>query len=101
MKYPNKEIMDLTKQYDFVGEEYVSNISKLFEQEENPVKLNLINKLPNLKGKIVLDVGCGDGLVIKRIENKCKDIYGIDSSKVMVSISKENVKFQKTYLFRI
>ncbi len=53
--------------------------------------------LGNLKDKIVIDIGCGDGFFTKEISKDAKFVYGIDNSKEQIAKAKkvalENVKY--------
>ncbi len=53
--------------------------------------------LGDLKGKIVVDVGCGDGFFTKELAKNAKFVYGIDNSKEQIEQAKkvalENVKY--------
>jgi 2-polyprenyl-6-hydroxyphenyl methylase / 3-demethylubiquinone-9 3-methyltransferase len=44
----------------------------------NPLRLDWINGLANLKGKRVLDVGCGGGILADAMARKGADVLGID-----------------------
>ncbi len=44
----------------------------------NPLRLDWINGLANLKGKRVLDVGCGGGILTDAMARKGADVLGID-----------------------
>ncbi len=72
-----------------VKQDYYSSISKGYDElykEEQLMKLKLILKNVNIKGK-VLDVGCGTAFYSKYF----KDYTGIDNSKGMLEKSKANV----------
>ena len=82
------------KAYNTLGREYYdtrknkSGISYFYnELLEMPTTLKMLG---NIKGKKVLDLGCGPGIYIQKLKNKCKEIKGIDISKVEVEIAKEN-----------
>ena len=55
--------------------------------------------LPKIKGKIVLDLGCGSGKYLKLLAPLSKEYYGLDISKQQLKLAKEkarkmsNVKF--------
>lgn len=54
---------------------------------EQPAMMNL---LPDLKGKTVLDLGCGFGIDCKYFaDNGAKSIVGVDISKKMINLAKE------------
>lgn len=44
----------------------------------NPLRLNWIDELANLKGKQVLDVGCGGGILSDSMARKGAQVLGID-----------------------
>ncbi|WP_456400143.1 class I SAM-dependent methyltransferase [Persephonella sp.] len=48
----------------------------------------LIDLLGDIKGKKILDVGCGDGTLTLELVNRGADVIGIDSSPEMVKASK-------------
>lgn len=53
--------------------------------------------LGNLRGKRVLDVGCGTGILLKELVSKkqFKEAIGIDLSKEMLSVARRNNKNEK------
>ncbi len=48
----------------------------------------MMEMLGNLQGKKVLDIGCGPGFYIKRINGRCKGIKGVDISDGAVKIAR-------------
>lgn len=84
--------MDLKKQYDKIGDNYISNQKSFFSKEEDGATLFIKKCLFNLKEKIVLDLGCGGGKDIKIFESLgAKSVYGVDSSKFMIDSAKKVV----------
>ena len=74
---------------------------------ENKVNANnlfeipaLFSMMPNLKDKIILDLGCGFGEHCKRfVESGAKKVIGIDISEKMLEIAKqENADSKITYI---
>lgn len=43
-----------------------------------------LEMIGDIQDKDILDVGCGDGIHMKMLENKCKSIKGIDISKKII-----------------
>lgn len=85
--------MDIKKQYNNIGKSYISLQNRFFSQNEDVGTRFIKQMLPNLKGKIVLDLGCGEGKDIKLYEGLgAKHVYGIDSSEFMVSRAKKTSK---------
>ena len=56
------------------------------ETLEKPIFLQLLGEV---KGKLILDLGCGDGMfALELFEAGCRNYLGIDASKQMVRIAK-------------
>jgi malonyl-CoA O-methyltransferase len=69
-----------------------------YHHESNPIKKFsdqfILEHLPSIKGKTVLDAGCGAGkFCMKAEELKAKKIVGIDLSPEMISTSKKNCNY--------
>lgn len=85
--------MDIKKQYDKIGFSYARGQDEFFGKNEDNSRKFIKKCLPDLKNKIVLDLGCGSGKDILIYEGLgAKEIYGLDSSKVMISEAKRSVK---------
>ena len=56
--------------------------------EINPLRLNFIKSSVNLKGKKVLDVGCGGGILSESLANEGADVTGIDQGDKVIQIAK-------------
>lgn len=46
--------------------------------EINPLRLNYIEQLAGLDGKVVLDVGCGGGILSESMAERGANVTGID-----------------------
>lgn len=55
--------------------------------EINPLRLNYIDNLVSLKGKTVLDVGCGGGILSESIAEKGAKVTGIDLGEKVLKIA--------------
>jgi FkbM family methyltransferase len=56
----------------------------------------VINNLPNIKGKDILDIGCGTGIIgIYCALNGAKKVLAIDINKEAIENTKENIKRNK------
>lgn len=74
-------------QYNSVAEKY----SECFlEYNRDSVEAYFRYFNMNLKKKKVLDLGCGSGYDLSRVKAKGALIYGIDGSKEMVKIARQN-----------
>jgi malonyl-CoA O-methyltransferase len=72
--------------------------AKSYQRESNPIKKFsdqfILDHLPSIKGKTVLDAGCGSGKFCEIAEQReAKKIVGIDLSPEMIAISKKNCNY--------
>lgn len=59
-----------------------------YENKINLVKwLNLVDK-----SKVVLDAGCGSGVLTLHLMNTCKSVYALDSNKEALSFLREKIR---------
>ena len=59
------------------------------EYNEMPATLSLLRKI---KGKKILDLGCGTGIYAKILKRRGAVVSGIDISPKMIELAKQNVK---------
>ena len=67
----------------------------------NPLRLNFIKERTSLKGKRVLDIGCGGGILTEALSEAGADVTGIDASPQTISVAKshaDSVNSKATYL---
>ena len=67
----------------------------------NPIRVNFIKERINLRGRKVLDVGCGGGILSESLASLGAEVTAIDASEKTINIAKEHaikVKSQVTYL---
>ena len=69
--------------YDFISKSY----DELYGKEQIN-KWKIIHSRYNFRGKNVLDIGCGTGLITKEI-SKITKVIGIDSSEEMIKKANE------------
>ncbi len=55
--------------------------------EINPLRLNYIDKLAGLKGKRVLDIGCGGGILSEAMSQKGAKVTGIDLGEKALKVA--------------
>lgn len=82
----------IKKMYNEIAEEYHNKKSAYNEYTEMPATLKLLG---NIKGKKILDLGCGSGLYIKKLLKGGGNVKGIDLSPELIKIAKkENPKIE-------
>lgn len=74
----------IKKQYNNFSNIYSENIDY-----DDMSKNNFFKELPELMNKKVLDIGCGDGTVLKEINKKGAIIYGVEPSEEFINKAKE------------
>ena len=60
----------------------------------NPIRLKYIQSKYNIKGKKILDIGCGGGILTEELYKKGALVTGIDSSHKSINIAKKHAKEQ-------
>jgi 2-polyprenyl-6-hydroxyphenyl methylase/3-demethylubiquinone-9 3-methyltransferase len=55
--------------------------------EINPLRLGLIDRVVNLEGKRVLDVGCGGGILSESMSKKGAEVTGIDLGEKALKVA--------------
>lgn len=67
----------------------------------NPLRLNFIKERANLKGKKVLDIGCGGGILTEALSEAGAEVIGIDASPQTIGVAMSHansVNSKATYL---
>ena len=94
----------MAQQNIYDNQTFFEGYKKIRENEANANNLfeipALFSMMPNLKDKIILDLGCGFGEHCKRfVESGAKKVIGIDISEKMLEIAKqENSDSKITYI---
>jgi 2-polyprenyl-3-methyl-5-hydroxy-6-metoxy-1,4-benzoquinol methylase len=78
------------KPYEIVSRFYNNDWEK-YSSKYVELILNII-KIYHLNVKPILDIACGTGVLASELYNKNFEVSGIDISKDMISVAKENVK---------
>ena len=58
----------------------------------NPLRISFIEKRVNLRGKKILDVGCGGGILSEALSNLGAEVTAIDASEETINIAKAHGK---------
>lgn len=82
---------EILKQYDVMGEDYVSYQRKFFSNKEDWTRTKLRSELKQVKEGPVLDIGCGAGDDVKWCEANNITAFGIEPSGTMCKLARENV----------
>lgn len=62
---------------------------KSMNKEHTPVSLWVLKHLEIKPDDIILDIGCGGGMNVKRMAEKAGKVYGVDYSIISVNLSSE------------
>jgi ubiquinone/menaquinone biosynthesis C-methylase UbiE len=90
---------DSKEQYDKLSKKFISAQKEYFSKKIDQARVFIKKQLPDLKGKVILDVGCGHGVDIVNYEKMgASEVFGIDSSKAMIEEAKKIVN-RKENLF--
>jgi len=60
----------------------------------NPLRLNFIDEHAGLKGKKVLDIGCGGGVLAESMVHQGAEVMGIDLGDAPLTVAKLHAKEQ-------
>ena len=60
----------------------------------NPLRLNFIDECAGLNGKLVLDIGCGGGILSESMANRGATVTGIDLGEAPLAVAKIHAKEQ-------
>jgi ubiquinone/menaquinone biosynthesis C-methylase UbiE len=76
--------------------------AELMEKEHSKTVLKFLNSIPFEKQFSFLDVGCGNGWVVRKISQiqNCKKAVGIDKSQNMITKAKSKIKSSKENYLR-
>ena len=76
--------------------------AELMEKEHSKTVLKFLNSIPFEKQFSFLDVGCGNGWVVRTISQikNCKKAVGIDKSQNMITKAKSKIKSSKENYLR-
>jgi ubiquinone/menaquinone biosynthesis C-methylase UbiE len=80
-------------QYEKIGSDFITGQKEYFSKKPDHARVFIASQIPDLKGKTVLDAGCGHGVDIVKYESLgAKEVFGIDISEFMIDEAKKIVK---------
>jgi len=88
MQNNNSDVLELQKFGDLAHKWWDKNSEFKPLHEINPLRLNYIDAACGLKGKRVLDVGCGGGILSESMYFKGADVTGIDLGEKALNVAK-------------
>ncbi len=90
------EVDDDTARWDAAAHEYdllQGRTGSLFRRTViDPI---IFDRLGDVKGRRILDAGCGNGYLVHKLAEQGADVVGIDSSAVMVARARQNFPGQQ------
>ncbi|HSR01965.1 MAG TPA: bifunctional 2-polyprenyl-6-hydroxyphenol methylase/3-demethylubiquinol 3-O-methyltransferase UbiG [Methylophilaceae bacterium] len=86
-KAKNVDVAELNKFGDLAHKWWDKDSEFKPLHEINPLRLNFINNAVPLKGKHVLDVGCGGGILSESMAEKGADVVGIDLGEKALKVA--------------
>ena len=95
MENKNKNNVDIQeiKKFNLLAHKWWDPTSEFKPLHEiNPLRLNFIKSSVNIKGKKILDVGCGGGILSESLANEGADVTGIDQGDRVIKIAKLHAK---------
>ena len=106
LKYQGKLIRDALSQLEEEDTEVDSNLDRQETALEKSISLNqqrletVVNTLKSIGAKRILDLGCGEGKLIKKLlkEKQFTEIVGVDVNYNCLSIAREKLKLDRLSL---
>ena len=95
MENKNKNNVDIQEieKFNLIAHKWWDPTSEFKPLHEiNPLRLNFIKSSVNIKGKKILDVGCGGGILSESLANEGADVTGIDQGDRVIKIAKLHAK---------
>jgi ubiquinone/menaquinone biosynthesis C-methylase UbiE len=81
-------VKEISSQYDRFAGEFVEGTNR-YNETSRAEFYSMLNF--DMRGKRILDVGCGDGYDIALYRSRGAIVYGIDASRELVSLAKRRV----------
>lgn len=92
--FQQKEPFILREDNDVYDDFYIPEHDKLFKTDmysEDDVQTIILYTQPSIDTSSFLDVGCGSGSLLKKLQDKHFTVFGVDKSSSMVNHAKQNL----------
>ncbi|MDU0810944.1 MAG: bifunctional 2-polyprenyl-6-hydroxyphenol methylase/3-demethylubiquinol 3-O-methyltransferase UbiG [Burkholderia sp.] len=83
----NSDAQELQKFSDLAHHWWDTNAELKFLHDLNPIRLRWIDSHAHIKGKHIIDIGCGGGILSESMSNLGAYVKGIDLSKEAINIA--------------
>ena len=97
--YSNEKAIDMFNQMIDMGDYYSSGRPVCVDPDI--IIGDILSKIPLAKDDVVLDVGCGTGLLTTRLARKCRHIYAVDPAGRAVARFREKCLEEKIHNIEI
>ncbi|MFA5059069.1 MAG: class I SAM-dependent methyltransferase [Candidatus Omnitrophota bacterium] len=91
--YDNRDAVEMFNQMVAMGAYYDSG--RPVTVESKIIIDDICSKLPVTKNDVVLDVGCGTGVVTIPLSEHCKFIHALDAAQKVIEAAKERCRLEK------
>ncbi|MBI3601358.1 MAG: methyltransferase domain-containing protein [Candidatus Omnitrophica bacterium] len=88
--YSNQDSIDMFNQMVTMGSYYGSGRPVPVAPEV--IIEDICSKIPLLKSDVLLDVGCGTGVVTIPLSKRCKSIYALDAAEKVLEMAKQRCR---------
>lgn len=86
----DSDVREARKIYNLYGKDFIEKDEK--NKDKKKISSLVLSYLKNVKGKKILDAGCGAGRECEILAKKGAKVFGIDVSEFMLKIAKKRCK---------
>ena len=96
--FQQKEPFILREDNNVYDDFYIPEHDKLFKTDmysEDDLQTIILYTQPSMYTSSFLDIGCGSGSLLKKLQDKHFTVFGVDKSSSMVKHAKQNLKSEE------